>query len=434
MRGTCRIFVEATAALIAVAAGTAPADPIDGLVLDDHSGSPVGFAEVRVFHPGDATALADLETDSGGRFRTPDLSAGEYRLEISKPNYVGATLRFRVEHSSGQPEPLSAKLVRCGTIAGQVIDREGQPLSRATVFAMKRAAYGALLRPSLDRAGSFARVNETGSYRLYNLAPGRYAVAVAYGNSTIAVGSSGAPEAAAATGSGVLFFPGNSKPRIFDISSGDEYWGIDFAVVPSGLYSVSGKVESPDSRTGFWLALITHEQPALAAAVTNAEPNGSFRFDGIPPGSYDLLVAGPAMGRNRQGATLGDKPLFGRAQVEVGAMNVGDLTVEVQPGRPAAFILRAAGTSAGGANCAVAAAKLRLQPVQDWAAGLDRLVEVTTAKSVRVDGLAPGAYHLALEGLAPECRIASEDTVYIGRASDSFTIKVEPTPAEANDQ
>jgi hypothetical protein len=66
---------------------------------------------------------------------------------------------------------------------------------------------------------------------------------------------SGIPEAAAATGSGVLFFPSNSKPRIFEISSGDEHSGIDFAVVPSGLYRVRGKVESPDSRTGFWLAL-----------------------------------------------------------------------------------------------------------------------------------------------------------------------------------
>ena len=37
---------------------------------------------------------ADLETDGEGRFLAPELDPGEYRIEISRPNYVSATLRL----------------------------------------------------------------------------------------------------------------------------------------------------------------------------------------------------------------------------------------------------------------------------------------------------------------------------------------------------
>jgi hypothetical protein len=416
------------AALIAIAMSAASAASIDGVVVEDRSGASVGFAEVRVVRLADAAVLADLETDSDGHFRTPDLAPGEYRLRISKPNYLDATLPFRVEDSPQQSEPLSVKLVRCGVIAGRVTDAEGQPLSGATVFAMKRGADDAPLRPSLDRAGSFALVDETGAYRLHHLPPGRYAVAAAYGHSTLAVGTYGGLEPVSAAGSGVLLFPGNSHPRIFEVSSGDEYTGIDFAVAPGGVHNLRGKVESPDSRTGFWLSLVAHEQPALATAVAQAEPGGDFRFDGIPPGSYDLLASGPVLGRMQQGAELDDKPLFGRITVDVGATDVAGLTVPVQHGRAASFILR---TPADGARCGSGIVKLTLQPVEDWAAQLDREVEVRATKPMRVDSLAPGLYRLALDGIAPECRMAGETTIDAGKAEAPIAIGVESTPLEA---
>lgn len=428
MRRNRTCLVEFLSALMTAATSAAAAGPVSGVVVEDRSGNPVGFAEVRVVRLTDAAVLANLETDSDGRFRSPELAAGEYRLRISKPNYLDATLPFRVEDSSPQSEPLSAKLVRYGAIAGRVTDAEGQPLSGATVFAMKRAADDAPLRPSLDRAGRVAQVDETGAYRLYHLPPGRYAVAVAYGHSTLAVGTYGGLEPVPAAGSGVLLFPSNAHPKTFEVSSGDEYAGIDFAVAPGGTCSVRGKVESPDSRTGVWLSLVAHDQPALATAVAQAEPNGDFRFDGIPPGSYDLLASGPVLGRMQQGAALDDRPLFGRVTVDVGATDVVGLTVPVQHGRPASFILRA---PADGAKCAAAIVKLTLQPVEDWAAQLDREVEVRATKAVPVDNLAPGPYRLALDGIAPECRIAGEATIDAGKADSPIAIAVESIPPEA---
>ncbi|MGO9230466.1 MAG: carboxypeptidase-like regulatory domain-containing protein [Bryobacteraceae bacterium] len=428
MRGNCTCLVESIVALTVIATGVASAVPINGVVVEDRSGNSVGFAEVRVVRLADAAVMVELETDSDGRFRTPELAPGEYRLRISKPNYLDATLPFRVEESANPPEPISAKLVRCGAIAGRVADAEGQPLIGATVFAMKRSADDATLRPSLDRAGSFAQVDDTGAYRLYHLPPGRYVVAVAYGHSTIAVGTYGGLEPVPAAGSGVLLFPSNSHPKTFEVSSGDEYTGIDFAVAPGWTSSLRGKVESPDSRTGFWLSLVAHEQPALATAAAQAGPNGDFRFDGIPPGSFDLLASGPVLGRRQQGAELDDKPLFGRITVDVGATDVAGLTVPLQHGRQASFILR---TPADGAKCGSGIVKLTLQPVEDWAAQLDREVEVSATKPVRVDNLAPGLYRLALGGIAPECRIAGETTIDAGKADAPIAIALESTPLEA---
>src|ERR1035437_9306903 len=39
-------------------------------------------------------------------------------------------------------------------------------------------------------------------------------------------------------------------------------------IVPAGLHNLSGKVELPDPKTRYWLALTTADQPALATSVT----------------------------------------------------------------------------------------------------------------------------------------------------------------------
>src|SRR5260221_12083378 len=66
----------------------ASAATINGRIVEDHSGSPVASASVRIVKTSVRGLQADLETDGDGRFDAPELTAGDYRLEISKPNYL----------------------------------------------------------------------------------------------------------------------------------------------------------------------------------------------------------------------------------------------------------------------------------------------------------------------------------------------------------
>ena len=130
------------AVLLAMVAGSAVADTLQGLVVEDHSNNPLASVEVRVYRVGVRQLAADLETDSSGRFTADGLPAGDYRIEASKPNYLGATLRM-----SGVKGGLLIRLVRCGVISGQVLDAQGQPVGGAAVYAMAKPAEGGVLRP-----------------------------------------------------------------------------------------------------------------------------------------------------------------------------------------------------------------------------------------------------------------------------------------------
>src|SRR5258708_37568577 len=94
---------------LAILATCVTADTLEGKVVEDHSGTPLASANVRVFKTGTLRAAAALDTDSDGRFQSPGLPAGEYRIEVAKPNYTSATLRFHLEGSSS---PLIVRLIR----------------------------------------------------------------------------------------------------------------------------------------------------------------------------------------------------------------------------------------------------------------------------------------------------------------------------------
>jgi hypothetical protein len=241
--------------------GSASAATLSGRVVDDHAGSAVASADVRVFQTGTRRVTAELETDAEGRFHAEGLPDGEYRVEVSKPNHIPSTLRTTL--SSAAAGNLAVRLVRCGAISGRVLDSSGQPVGGAIVFAMRPGA-GGLRR---DRAeGRFARVDGEGRYRLYGLAPGQYVVAAAYGATLMTLGGIGSATPAPGVGSGVLFYPSNTRPQPFTITSGDTFQNIDLAVLPSNLYSVAGRVEPGTelkTKGRFWLTLAPQNSPRL---------------------------------------------------------------------------------------------------------------------------------------------------------------------------
>ncbi len=411
------------AILLLTLAGSAAAETLQGVVVEDHSNRPLASVEVRVSRVGVRQLAADLETDATGHFTAEGLPVGDYRIEASKPNYVTTALRL-----SGVKAGLLIRLVRCGVISGQVLDGQGQAVRGAAVYAVVKVADGGALRPfdSLGR-GNYTRVDSAGQYRLHDLAPGEYALAVTYGASTSMFGSAGGATVRAGLGSGVQFYPANAHPQFFAVAGGEEYRA-DFAILPNTLYSVRGRVELPNPKTEseYWLALTTGEQPALAAAVTQTDGGDTFEFKGIAPGSYLLTASGPVGGYGGKGI-LEAPPFFGRREVTVGGADLDGVRIAVQQGRAASFVLRSSGQMPEGA--CPPGAQLTLTSLDDWATKIDRTAEVNFRKEQRVEQLAPARYQMELSGLGESCYQAAAATLDLTGNFDEKPVVVLVAPA-----
>ena len=387
--------------------GAALATPLTGRVVEKQTGEALAGVEVHVTKAGASEVVAELETDSNGAFALPETAAGEYTLVLSKANYVEATLRIHADSSGASASPVVARLVRLGVIAGQVWDAQQQPLRGARVLAMPKPQEGKAFRPYQDwGSGREATVDEQGTYRLYHLAPGQYAVAVVYGASSLAVGSSGSKETNGSVGSGVLFYPSNSRIQFFTVVDGEEYKDVNFTLLPSAVGSVSGQVNAARSPGRFWIALTPVGQPAFAIGVTPAELDGSFHLEGIPLGEYYVFASGPTTGRGGMGATLAERPLFGRTEVQVSGPTLESVTVAITEGRSASFLVRAVSQEAE--KACPARVQLRISPLQDWGAYLERSVETVLGKVQTVHDLAPARYSVTVEKLGSTCRTTGE--------------------------
>ena len=410
--------------ILCVFAHIASAATIKGRIVEDHSSSPVASASVRIVKTAVRGLQADLETDGDGRFDAPELTAGDYRIEISKPNYLNSTVRLGL---TADEASTNVRLIRCGVITGHVSDGQGQPVRSAMVLAMPKPAGGLPLRPDFS-SGHFAIVDVRGNYRIHTLPPGQYAVAVSYGASTFAVGSSGRAATAPGLGSGFLFYPDNAQPQFLNISAGEERRNLDFAIQTSARHFVSGKVDLATPTDRFWLALSNFDQPALAVAIAQSETDGSFRFSGVADGSYHLFAARTDGSRGPQGAYLTAEPLFARTRVDIVSQDVTDLTVHPEKGRSATFVMKVAKASAPGAACR-ATAQIVLKSLEDWGVRLERNISVSLDKAETVSILAPARYAVSVTGLGDSCYSSASPIVDLSGAADAGPIVVTVAPA-----
>ena len=151
--------------LTSLAASVAWPKTFSGSVVEDHTGRALASAEIQVQHIGSVEILADIESDSEGRFQLPDLESGEYRIEVSKPNYVTVAMQLHVADGAGNS--IVVRLVRRGVITGHVVDQQGQPLQNATVLALPAPAGGGPVRKPMNfQQGLMVHVDERGGFRL----------------------------------------------------------------------------------------------------------------------------------------------------------------------------------------------------------------------------------------------------------------------------
>src|SRR5579872_676034 len=384
---------------------------LEGRVIEDTSNNPLPSVELRFHQAGKVELAADLETDRAGRFNAAELPPGDYTVEVSKPNYITTTVKMRAPAAG-----LTIPLIHYAVIAGHVTDSTGNPQpGRIHAYdgrtqASARVAIMQKTRGSGElRAFRNAEVDDNGHYRVYDLPPGQYAVGFWY--------------AGVKDGSGMQLYPDTAHPKIFPVAGGEDYEAIDSTTTPGASFDVRGKIDLPDSRQQFQLSLGMPEQPTLPIAQAVTQPDGTFRLEKVPSGTYDLFVSGPTWGRTAYDWIVRDEALFGRTQIQVIGQNLEGITVPLTPSRSLNVQLGASDSKTP-TGCPQTAT-LTITTLEPWSLQLSSRTQVSFEKPATIRNLPPGRLRIAANELGSACYQVKEQEVNLnGDAPDPLVIEL----------
>ena len=261
--------------MAAQAAGPLGAAAIRGLAQDS-SGRPLARASVGLEAlPGGAVASnSAVLTDSSGRFQFHSLPAGSYQISVQKRGY--ATVRFGQKQwrQHGTPIVLEEgtdfvamiRLSRLGAVSGEIADENRVGLAEHQVYAWRVGS-----RPRLAGA---AQTDDRGRYRIAGLEPGGYRIRS--GARVLEDGRSLLPTYLGQTTSA-------HDARTVEVRLDEEDTGLDIEPLPGRLSIIEGTVLAAAAVT---VGLFTD----TGKRETTADPAGAFRFDQLPPGTYEILA------------------------------------------------------------------------------------------------------------------------------------------------
>ncbi len=269
-----RLLVASCLAGSLVAAGHAQSQNISihGRVVSNETNEALPHARVVIYN--DAAPLAPVFTDEQGRFASPALPAGRYRLTAAKSGYTPTTVG-RVDRTA---EAIEVRLSRSGAISGRVLDPDGEPVIGIAVSAMIPVPGGS---PTLVKT---VGTNDLGEYRLGGLAEGSYVVCI----NQLSIDPAGGVTRA------LSFYPGAALPeqaQAIAVHAGDQKTGVDLTgtlAAPLPFTVAAQMISQPGMR-------ITIGNPA---ALASTAPKGTSiirgritRADGLPLAHASVTAA-----------------------------------------------------------------------------------------------------------------------------------------------
>ncbi len=347
-----------------------PAAAVSGIILGqvidgtDHrpipgatvmvSGGQLAFTPGVPMTPGQFAQPTRVLTDSQGRFAFTNLSAGSFSLTAMAAGYQPGTYgQQRPAGASRQVVLLpnqklggiSIALWKFAAISGTVVDEGGDPVTGATVRAMRRNVSGRIVRFTSSQS---ARTDDRGIYRLSTLAAGDYIIMLPSSTTTMPAAVVDASQRLAAAGdngvgtrafsdqlnaSGAPFPNANGirvgdsylqqgqfqdvspivsergtlvQPAVYfanaatasgasvvTLASGDEKSNVDFQLNAVVARTVSGMLLGPDGpvpNMGVRLVPANFDEftsdSGIEVATTVTTEQGQFTFLAVPPGAY----------------------------------------------------------------------------------------------------------------------------------------------------
>lgn len=259
-----------------LAAGLSLGAVVEGHVTESRSGKPLARTIVTLEYVRSGVALprATALSDSTGRFSFPGLPAGAYRVRAQRTGFVtgyhgGGRSGSSIVLENDSRFMAGIRLQRAGAVLGEVVDENQVGLPGIGVQAFPAGVY------PLEQA-STAVTDDRGAFRLNGLAPGRYWIR------TIA--------RELEDRQGILpTFLGQATraatARVIAVDAESEVPAGTIQVIFGRLGRIQGRVNGAPAVSVMLFTDAGKKEIAPGG-------DGSFAFDQLAPGTYELLAHG----------------------------------------------------------------------------------------------------------------------------------------------
>ncbi len=377
------------------------------------SGSPLRGVTVEV--RATDRVIEDVRTDDEGRFTVDSIERGEYQIEAIRPGYVPLITRL-----SAPAGPVPLTMLPLGTVAGTLVDWQGRSVSGLLAGSGPQIGGGAdVALLSGDESGQPSRilrgptpVGMDGSFSFTGLPPGNYVLAAYYSSQPNGLGS------------GAALYPNSARPGVLSVASGEVYDRIEFVLHPgTGLHRVAGAVQLGGSSARFAVSLVSTANPSVPIAVTVTAGDGTFRFDGIPDGTYSVLAAASSgffLGWPNPAAPS-ESRAYGRSDITVTG-DVDRVLVTLHETQIVSAILQAT-PPLQTADCPPSATA-ELWPLEAWPVKLAGKATISFTRAVDFGALPAGRYGVSVAGLGKQCFAEVGPPVEVGPGQNAQMVVV----------
>ena len=279
-----------------------------GRVLASDTGSIVRRAQVRIASPDIGTKTAF--TDAQGRYEFKDLPAGRFTLSVSKSGFVTMQFGQSRPFEPGRPIELAdaqaldkadVALPRGSAVSGRILDEFGEPVSDASVSAMRMQYSGGKRR--LTPSGRASTTNDLGQFRVFGLPPGEYYLSATVRTLDSMVmdmlgGAGGGPTGSNNnSGYASTYYPGTPNPaeaQRISLALGQEMSGVEVSMQPVRLAKITGIASGSDGKpmSGAMVMLMPsmRESISFLPGMSRTDKDGNFALTNVAPGEYSLQV------------------------------------------------------------------------------------------------------------------------------------------------
>jgi len=176
------LFALFASAAFARQSGSPAMYVVSGTAVDSVTHAALSETEVQIAPVNQRDLIESVITGPDGRFSFNNLFAGKYVLTAARPGYLRSTFQQHGRYSTGvvtgpnlQSTDLLLPLSKKSSISGIITDQDGEPVPNARIEALRDAVVEGLR--SVVPTG-FGTTGADGRYRVSNLQPGSYYLAV----------------------------------------------------------------------------------------------------------------------------------------------------------------------------------------------------------------------------------------------------------------
>jgi hypothetical protein len=360
---------------------------LGGTVVNGVTGEPIARALVHL------NTQSQRMTMSGpdGRFQFESLPEGSATVFAQKPGFfspqemgLGAAPYAIIQIGKDSTE-VKVSLYPTGGIAGRITSTGGDPLRGVQVRAIYQHIVNGEAR--WEERGS-AVSDDSGSYRILNLIPGKYYAATR--THPVHVLSPGMRSFGQHFDDvyPALYYAGSADATgasIIQVVPGQQAEA-DFSESPQKAYSVSGTVPDAASER---LAFSLLDRDGYQTSASAERKGNTFRFHNVLPGEYTVFV---------NASTNRNEPSYGIAQVGVNNADVEGVTIEMSPS--ATIPIQMDWDKPPSGSVIQAVPQVHLSPVahNPWNSGYWSRVDTRDGQQVQIiDRVMPGNYRVTIQ-------------------------------------